>query len=60
MKDAKQGTMMRDSVERIEWALHEILPDEESGAERVPPISDASGRRNVSASDRIDKIHAPE
>lgn len=66
MPDAAQGAMMRDSIKRIEWALHEVLPDDQAAhvsathsraANGKPVSSSASGS---SASARINKIHAPE
>ena len=30
---------MRDAIKRIEWALREVLPDEEAGKYRPPPQS---------------------
>lgn len=67
---AEQGAMMRDSVKRIEWALHEILPDDEDKKNTAIALApraagdpqkplDGSVPGSV-ASDRINKIHAPE
>lgn len=36
MPDAAQGAMMHDSIKRIEWALHEILSDDQAAAASTP------------------------